>query len=140
MTSPASHSIPSTVLIGVGWGGWPVNHPFWKTEQRQSEISRLQSICQINSRTQYNCDHIRANCISHHMENHKISLMDFYTEQQERRILGREFKTKKKKAQNEQGEIKSCFWNIAVQIGIWKAQCSGPVSMSTAGGREKDER
>lgn len=71
------------------------------------------------------------------MENRKISLMDFffYTEQQEWWILGRE-----PKAQNERGDIESCFRKIAVQMGIWKALCSGPVSVNATGGREKDER
>ncbi len=74
MTSFTSLSIASTSSIG-GETGLSII-PTESQSRDNLNISRLQSIWQINSRTQYNCDHIRANCISHRMENHKISLMD----------------------------------------------------------------
>lgn len=109
MTSSTSLNIPSTFFTG---GDQPVNHSHWITEQRQSEISRLQSIWQINSRTQYNCDHIRANCISHRMENHKISLMDFLilSSRNEEFWVGSRRRKINRAIQSHVFEILQCIW------------------------------
>lgn len=74
ITSSCSLSIPSTSSVGGTPACQSSHHETSHgiTQRRRLEISRLWSMWQNNSKAQYDCDHIRGNCVNDRMERHKI--------------------------------------------------------------------